>query len=188
MHPSPGRGSVTDHIEALLGLARWTSRATAPHRGVSSRRWTRVSATSLKVACLTLALCRPRHAGCWRITRVPGHARLRHVVIGRRGGPDPLPERCRSASRQRPESNISAQSAATSPRRRDGPRGRKPRSGQILAGARPPFRHEELRLATRHEYGCVHLPDPAEIRAVAERLGADLAGPRLAGPGLTGAR
>jgi hypothetical protein len=81
------------------------------------------------------------------------------------------------------------------PRFRDGPRGRKPRSGQILAGARPPFRHEELRLATRHEYGCVHLPDPAEIRAVAERLSADLAsarpteprlpGPRLTGPGLT---
>jgi hypothetical protein len=56
------------------------------------------------------------------------------------------------------------------PRFRDGPRGRKPRSGQILAGAEPPFRHEELRLATRHEYGCVHLPDPGEIRAVARRL------------------
>jgi hypothetical protein len=56
------------------------------------------------------------------------------------------------------------------PRFRDGPRGRKPRSGQILAGARPPFRHEELRLATRHEYGCVHLPDRAEILAVARGL------------------
>jgi hypothetical protein len=58
----------------------------------------------------------------------------------------------------------------SNPRFRAGPRGRKPRSGQILAGARPPFRHEELRLATRHEYGCVHLPDPGEIRQVAGRL------------------
>jgi hypothetical protein len=58
----------------------------------------------------------------------------------------------------------------SNPRFRDGPRGRKPRSGQILAGAQPPFHHEELRLAPRHEYGCVHLPDPTEIRAVAARL------------------
>jgi hypothetical protein len=56
------------------------------------------------------------------------------------------------------------------PRFRDGPQGRKPSSSRILAGARPPFRTEELRLATRHEFGSVHLPDPAEIRSVALRL------------------
>ncbi len=56
------------------------------------------------------------------------------------------------------------------PRFRDGARGRKPRTGDILAGARPPFRHEELRLTTRHEFGCVHLPDPGQITAVAKRI------------------
>jgi hypothetical protein len=53
---------------------------------------------------------------------------------------------------------------------RDGPRGRKPRAARILAGAQPPFRHEELRLPVRHEFGHVHLPEPAQIRAVAWRL------------------
>ncbi len=56
------------------------------------------------------------------------------------------------------------------PRFRDGSLGRKPSSSRILAGARPPFRIEELRLATRHEFGSVHLPDPAEIRSVALRI------------------
>ena len=42
--------------------------------------------------------------------------------------------------------------------------------GRILAGAQPPFHTAELRLATRHEFGSVHLPDPAEIRSVALRL------------------
>jgi hypothetical protein len=56
------------------------------------------------------------------------------------------------------------------PRFRDGPRGRKPSSSRILAGAQPPFHQEELRLETRHEFGSVHLPDPAEIRSVAQRL------------------
>jgi hypothetical protein len=56
------------------------------------------------------------------------------------------------------------------PRFRDGFRGRKPRTQDILLGARPPFRYEELRLTTRHEFGCVHLPDPSEITAVASRL------------------
>lgn len=53
---------------------------------------------------------------------------------------------------------------------RDGPRGRKPRVADILAGAEPPFRHEELRLPTRHEFGCVHLPEAHQIRAIAQRL------------------
>jgi hypothetical protein len=53
---------------------------------------------------------------------------------------------------------------------RDGARGRKPRTWDILAGAQPPFRYEELRLATRHEFGCVHLPEAGQIRAVARRL------------------
>jgi hypothetical protein len=56
------------------------------------------------------------------------------------------------------------------PRFRDGPRGRKPRTEVILAGARPPFRYEVLRLATRHQFGCVHLPDPGQIAAIAKRL------------------
>lgn len=56
------------------------------------------------------------------------------------------------------------------PRFRDGPRGRKRRTAEILAGARPPFRFEELRLDTRHEYGCVHLPGADQIRAIASRL------------------
>ena len=58
------------------------------------------------------------------------------------------------------------------PRFRDGARGRKPRTGDILAGARPPFRYQELRLATRHEFGCVHLPEPGQIRAVARQIAA----------------
>jgi hypothetical protein len=53
---------------------------------------------------------------------------------------------------------------------RDGARGRKPRTGSILAGARPPFRYEELRLETRHEFGCVHLPEAAHVAALARRL------------------
>lgn len=60
------------------------------------------------------------------------------------------------------------------PRFRDGNRGRKPRSAQILAGAIPPFRHEELRLTTRHEFGCVHLPESSQIRAIAQRLATSL--------------
>lgn len=56
------------------------------------------------------------------------------------------------------------------PRFRDGARGRKPHTQDILLGARPPFRYEELCLTTRHEFGCVHLPDPSEITAVANRL------------------
>ncbi len=56
------------------------------------------------------------------------------------------------------------------PRFRDGVRGRKPRTGDILAGAQPPFRYEELRLATRHEFGCVHLPEADQIRAIARRI------------------
>jgi hypothetical protein len=53
---------------------------------------------------------------------------------------------------------------------RDGALGRKPRAADILAGAQPPFRHEELRLPVRHEFGRVHLPEPAQIRALAGRL------------------
>jgi len=56
------------------------------------------------------------------------------------------------------------------PRFRDGARGRKPRAEDILAGARPRFRHEELRLSTRHEFGCVHLPEAEQIRAIAHRI------------------
>jgi hypothetical protein len=55
---------------------------------------------------------------------------------------------------------------------RDGARGRKPRTGDILAGAQPPFRYQELRLATRHEFGCVHLPEADQIRAVARQIAA----------------
>jgi hypothetical protein len=53
---------------------------------------------------------------------------------------------------------------------RDGARGRKPRTVDILAGSQPPFQYEELRLATRHEFGCVHLPEANQIRAIARRL------------------
>ncbi|MGH3398201.1 MAG: hypothetical protein ACRDPO_26285 [Streptosporangiaceae bacterium] len=53
---------------------------------------------------------------------------------------------------------------------RDRQRGRKPRASQILAGAEPPFRYQELSLDTRHEYGCVHLPEAAQIRALAARI------------------
>lgn len=53
---------------------------------------------------------------------------------------------------------------------RDGIRGRKPRAMDILAGARPPFRYAELRLATSHVFGRVHLPEAAQIRAVAQRI------------------
>lgn len=56
------------------------------------------------------------------------------------------------------------------PRFRDGAQGRKPRTGDILAGAQPPFRYEELRLATRHEFGCVHLPEAGQIRAIARHI------------------
>jgi hypothetical protein len=56
------------------------------------------------------------------------------------------------------------------PRFRDGVRGRKPRTADILAGAEPPFRYQEIRLPTRHEFGCVHLPEAGQIRAVARRL------------------
>jgi hypothetical protein len=98
MHPRPGRSSVAGHTKALLGLERWTSKATAPHRDMSPRRLTPVSATSLKAACLTRAPCRPGRAGCWRITSAPGRARLRRAARRRPGGP-PLPtENCLSAS------------------------------------------------------------------------------------------
>jgi hypothetical protein len=53
---------------------------------------------------------------------------------------------------------------------RDGARGRKPRAADILGGARPPFRYEELRLATSHVFGCVHLPEAGQIRAVAQHV------------------
>jgi hypothetical protein len=53
---------------------------------------------------------------------------------------------------------------------RDGALGRKPRTTSILAGATPPFRCEELRLTTRHEFGCVHLPEAGKITAIAPRL------------------
>ena len=52
----------------------------------------------------------------------------------------------------------------------DGERGRKPRAADILSHAQPPFRHEELRLPTRHVIGCVHLPEADHIRAVARRM------------------
>lgn len=61
------------------------------------------------------------------------------------------------------------------PKFRDGVRGRKLPTSHILAGAQPPFRFEELRLATRHQFGCVHLPEPGEIRAIAQHIKA--AGP-----------
>jgi hypothetical protein len=53
---------------------------------------------------------------------------------------------------------------------RAGTRGRKPRTADILAGAQPPFRHEELQLATQHAFGCVHLPAADDITAVARRI------------------
>ena len=53
---------------------------------------------------------------------------------------------------------------------RDGASGRKPRTTSILAGAAPPFRCEEFRLTTRHEFGCVHLPEAGQITAIALRL------------------
>jgi hypothetical protein len=53
---------------------------------------------------------------------------------------------------------------------RDGVRGRKPRAADILARAQPPFRYAELRLATSHVFGCVHLPEASQIRAVARRI------------------
>lgn len=56
------------------------------------------------------------------------------------------------------------------PRFRDGARGRKPRTMDILAGATPCFQHEELRLPTRHEFGCVHLPEAEQITAIARRI------------------
>lgn len=58
----------------------------------------------------------------------------------------------------------------SNPRFRDGASGRKPRTEDILAGAKPRFRHEELRLATRHEFGCVHLPEAGQITAIARRI------------------
>lgn len=60
------------------------------------------------------------------------------------------------------------------PRFRDGPRGRKPRTADILSGAQPPFRHEEIRLEPRHEFGSIHLPEDGQIRTIARRLKADL--------------
>jgi hypothetical protein len=56
------------------------------------------------------------------------------------------------------------------PRFRDGARGRKPRTAGILSGAQPPFCYEELRLATSHVFGCVHLPRADQIRDVAQKL------------------
>ena len=56
------------------------------------------------------------------------------------------------------------------PRFRDGPRGRKPRTADILANSHPPFRYEELLLPVRHQFGCVHLPAADQIRAMAKRL------------------
>jgi len=53
---------------------------------------------------------------------------------------------------------------------RAGARGRKPRTAEILDGARPPFRYEELELATQHTFGCVHLPGAADITAIARRI------------------
>ena len=48
--------------------------------------------------------------------------------------------------------------------------GRKPRTVDILSGARPPFRYQELRLDTQHTFGCVHLPAADQITAVARRI------------------
>jgi hypothetical protein len=56
------------------------------------------------------------------------------------------------------------------PRFRDGRAGRKPRTADILFGAEPPFRHEELRLTTGQAFGCVHLPESDQIMAVARRM------------------
>jgi hypothetical protein len=53
---------------------------------------------------------------------------------------------------------------------RDGRSGRKPLAADILSGARPPFRYQELRLDTQHVFGCVHLPAADQIRAVARRI------------------
>lgn len=53
---------------------------------------------------------------------------------------------------------------------RDGRAGRKPRAADILSGAEPPFRYEELSLATTHVFGCVQLPEADQIRAVARRM------------------
>ncbi len=53
---------------------------------------------------------------------------------------------------------------------RDGRSGRKPRTVDILSGARPPFRYQELRLDTQHTFGCVHLPAADQITAVARRI------------------
>ena len=67
---------------------------------------------------------------------------------------------------------------------RDGARGRKPPTSAILAGARPPFRYEELRLDTRHQFGCVHLPEAAQVAALARRLAAGQDGSSM--PAATG--
>jgi len=56
------------------------------------------------------------------------------------------------------------------PRFRDGRRGRKPRTADILSGAQPPFRVEELRLAPGHAFGCVHLPEADQVSAVARLM------------------
>lgn len=53
---------------------------------------------------------------------------------------------------------------------RDGRLGRKPRAADILGGARPPFSYAELSLATSHVFGCVHLPEAGQIRAIAQRM------------------
>jgi len=53
---------------------------------------------------------------------------------------------------------------------RDGNRGRKPRVADIFSRVQPPFCYEELRLPTGHAFGCVHLPEADQIRAVARRM------------------
>lgn len=52
---------------------------------------------------------------------------------------------------------------------RDGAHQRKPRAPDILARAQPPFRYAELQLGASHVFGCMHLPDAGQIRAVARR-------------------
>jgi hypothetical protein len=64
---------------------------------------------------------------------------------------------------------------------RDGRSGRKPRTVDILSGARPPFRYQELRLDTQHTFGCVHLPAADQITAVARRITASAGGVGLVG-------
>jgi hypothetical protein len=44
--------------------------------------------------------------------------------------------------------------------------------GGIRSSAAPklPFSYAELRLPTRHQFGCVHLPDADQIQAIAKRI------------------